>query len=84
MKPGERLKNARKKSIGTKQTTKAVQKGAARVVFIAKDAERHVVDPLMRLCAERNVEVILLDTMAEVGRACGIEVGSASAAILEE
>lgn len=79
----EWLKKARKKTIGTKQTLKSVQKGLAKAVFVAKDADNHVTDPLRRLCAEKGIEVITVETMAELGRACGIEVGSASAAILE-
>ncbi|KKM12678.1 50S ribosomal protein L7Ae/L30e/S12e/Gadd45 [Clostridiales bacterium PH28_bin88] len=84
MRPEERLKNARKKTIGTKQTTKAVQKGTARMVFVAKDAETRVIDPLIKLCTEKAVEVVTVPSMTELGRACGIEVGSASAAILDE
>lgn len=80
----ERLKNAKQKTIGTKQTTKAVQKGTALVVYLAKDAEPHVVDPLNLLCLEKDIEVVNVDTMDEIGKACGIEVGSASAAITAE
>lgn len=80
----ERIRAAKKKTVGTKQTTKAVQKGNARVVFIARDAEAHVTEPLLALCREKGVEVVMVDSMEELGRACGIEVGSASAAILEE
>ncbi|WP_227764101.1 ribosomal L7Ae/L30e/S12e/Gadd45 family protein [Zhaonella formicivorans] len=82
--PYERLKKAAKKTIGTKQTTKAVQKGTALVVYVAKDAEPRVVNPLLRLCAEKGIEVVTVDSMLELGKACGIEVGSASAAIVSE
>lgn len=80
----ERIKAAKKRAVGTRETTKAVQKGLARVVFIAKDAEAHVTEPLLSLCREKGIEVIMVDSMRELGRACGIEVSSASAAILEE
>lgn len=82
--PYERLKNASKKTVGTKQTTKAVQKGIAKVVFIAKDAEPRVVDPLRSICEEKGVEVVMVESMLELGKACGIEVGSASAAIISD
>jgi len=84
MMPYERLKNSVKKTIGTKQTIKAVQRNAAAVVYVAKDAEPHVVEPLINLCKEKGVEVVTVDSMLELGKACGIEVGSASAAILVE
>lgn len=72
-----------KKTVGTKQTLKAVQKGIAIKVFIAKDAEPHVVMPVYDLCLEKNIEVVKVDSMAELGRACGIDVGTASVAIVE-
>ncbi|MDN5344940.1 MAG: large subunit ribosomal protein [Clostridia bacterium] len=82
--PYERLRVAKKKSVGTKQVTKAVMKGTARVVYIANDAETRVTGPLIQLCRDRGVEIIRVESMQELGQACGIEVGSASAAILEE
>jgi large subunit ribosomal protein L7A len=84
MMPYERLKNSVKKTIGTKQTMKAVEKNVAALVYVAKDAEPHVINPLINLCKEKGVEVITVDSMLELGKACGIEVGSASAAIIAE
>ncbi len=80
----ERLKSARKKTVGTKQTTKAVARGAAQLVYIARDAEEKVTAPLLRLCEEKGVEVVFVDSMAELGKTCGIKVGAASAAILRD
>lgn len=80
----ERLKSARKKTVGTKQTTKAVSRGVAQLVYIARDAEEKVTAPLLRLCEEKGVEVVFVDSMAELGKACGIKVGAASAAILRD
>ncbi|MDB4895014.1 MAG: ribosomal protein family [Firmicutes bacterium] len=79
----ERLKTARKKSIGTKQTAKAIEKGATRTVFVAKDAEEHVVREIVKIARERGLELILVDSMVALGKACGIEVGAATAAILD-
>jgi large subunit ribosomal protein L7A len=76
------LKNC-KKSIGTKQTLKAIQKGSAIEVLIAKDAESHVVAPLYELCTEKNIAINEVESMAALGKACGIDVGTASVAILE-
>lgn len=84
MMPYERLRNSVKKTIGTKQTTKAVQRNEATLVYVANDAEPHVINPLIELCREKGVEVITVDSMLELGKACGIEVGSASAAIIAE
>lgn len=82
--PLERLKQAKKITIGTKQTMKAVQKGTAQAVYVARDADDRVVEPLLKLCEERVIEIITVDTMAELGKASGIQVGAASVAIIEE
>lgn len=82
--PLEMLQQAQRKIVGTKQTTKAVEKGQAQIVFIAKDAEEHIRRPLLELCKAKNIDVVEVQTMAELGQACGIDVGSASAAIVKE
>ena len=78
------MKAARKKTIGTKQTAKAVDKGLARAVFVARDAEEYVVRELLKACREQAIPVVEVESMAVLGRTCGIEVGAASAAIIEE
>ena len=80
----EVLSKAAKKTVGTKQTMKAVQSGIAKTVFIAEDAEPHIREPLMELCRQNNIKVVTVSSMKELGRACGIDVGAASASIIEE
>lgn len=70
--------------MGTKQTAKALDRGTARVVFVARDAEEHVVRGIVRACQDRSVRLVYVDSMAELGRTCGIEIGAATAAIIEE
>lgn len=77
----EELKKA-KKTIGTKQTLKAVEKGIAGLVYIARDAEAKVTKPVIDLCNQKNIPVQFVDTMAELGSACAIDVGAAAAAII--
>lgn len=75
----EMLKNG-KKSIGTKQTVKTVEKGLAAMVFVARDADERVVSPIRALCSQKGVPLQEVATMTELGKACGIEVGAAAAA----
>lgn len=75
----EMLKSG-KKAIGTKQTLKAVEKGLADMVFVARDADERVVSPIRALCSQKGVLLEEVATMIELGRACGIEVGAAAAA----
>lgn len=69
---------------GVKQVTKAVGKNRAVCVFVASDADARVTRPLRELCAEAGVELVEEATMAELGKACSIDVGSAAAAALKE
>ncbi len=79
----ERLRTARKKTIGTKQTAKAIAKGSAKTVFVAKDAEEHVTRGVIESARQQGLELIFVESMGALGKACGIEVGAAVAAILE-
>ena len=80
----EELAAATSRVIGTKQTMRALERGGVRTVFVARDAEERVVRDLKALCQAKGIPVIIVDTMSELGKVCGIEVGAASAAILDE
>ena len=77
-----RLKSASGKVVGLKQTMKAVQRGQAEMVFLAKDAEPHVLRELQKLCEELAVPIEWVASMRELGKAAGIQVSSASVALL--
>jgi len=79
----EKIKHAKKVVIGAKQTKKAIESNKAETVFVARDAENRGTDPIYKLCKEKGIEIIEVASMRELGRACGIEVGSASAAIIQ-
>ena len=80
----ETFKHAKQKTVGLKQTQRAMEKGLVRCVYVAKDAEAHVLRPILEWCTNHQVEKIEVPTMKELGKACGIEVGTAVAAILED
>lgn len=73
-----------KTAVGAKQTIKAVKQGRVSTVYIARNADKRVTDPVEDLCRENNVELIYLDTMKELGQMCGIDVGAATAALINE
>lgn len=75
----DRLKKAKKKIVGMKQTLKAVDKDKVKVVFIAKDADEHVIRPLIKACQEKGLEIVYVDTMQQLGQLCGIQIGAAAA-----
>lgn len=72
-----------KKTIGIRQSLKAVESGIAGTVYIAKDADEKVVRNIKELCSVSSVEIVYIDTMKQLGKACGIEVGAAVACVLK-
>lgn len=68
--------------VGTKQTIKHLEKGDAKVVFVAKDADDRVTGQVVELAKAKNVQVEFIDTMKELGEKCNIEVKTAVAAII--
>ncbi len=77
----ESLKSG-KKNVGVKQTLKAVENGIAECVFIARDAEPKVITSLKELCQQQSVDIVYVDNMKQLGKACGIEVDAAAACLL--
>ncbi|NLJ73417.1 MAG: 50S ribosomal protein L7Ae-like protein [Firmicutes bacterium] len=69
--------------VGAKQTLKAIQSGQVRLVYLARDADEHVVGPIREQCELKGIDIVEVDSMAELGRVCAIDVGAAVAAILE-
>ena len=74
---------SRKVVVGAKQLRKALTSGAARRVFLAVNADPAIIDPIQRLCKNSRVDYAWVRSMTDLGRACGIEVGAAAAAIVD-
>lgn len=68
--------------VGAKQLKKAVKAGHVRFAFLAEDADPAVTEPLERLCGDNHIPITWVRSMAELGHACGIEVGAAAAAVI--
>jgi len=69
---------------GTNETTKAVERGQAKLVIIAEDVDPpEVVAHLPILCDERKVPYVFVPSKAKLGSAAGIDVPSASVCIID-
>ena len=69
---------------GTNETTKAVEMGQAKLVVIAEDVDpEEIVAHLPPLCEEKEIPYVYVSSKKELGAAAGIEVPSASVAIIE-
>lgn len=71
------------KAVGIKQSLKAVEANNVKIVFLAKDADEKVVSGLKELCAKNAIQIEYVDTMKQLGKACGIEVGASVVCILK-
>ena len=69
--------------VGAKQLKKALLAGRAEYVFLAENADPAITEPIEKLCESTNIQMYWVSSMADLGRACGIEVGAAAAATLK-
>ena len=69
--------------VGAKQLRKALQNRQAKSVFLAENADPAITVPFADMCRDAQVEFTWVPTMKELGRACGIDVGAAAAAVVE-
>ena len=72
----------REKVVGLKQTRRAVTEGHAERVYVARDADPALTEPLLQICHSEGVCTVEVCSMKELGRACAIAVGTAAAAVL--
>lgn len=81
----EVVKNTGKIKRGTNETTKAIERGQAKLVVIAEDVEpEEIVMHLPVLCEEKKVPYTYVPSKLELGRATGIDVAAAAIAVVEE
>ena len=67
---------------GTNEATKAIERGAAELVVIAKDVDPpEIVMHLPPLCEEKNIPFVYVKNKDDLGRAAGIDVRCAAIAI---
>lgn len=72
------------KTVGLKQSLRAVEADRVQAVYIAEDADERVLTKLLEMCRIKKIEIRRADSMKALGRACGIDVGTAVVAIIKE
>ncbi len=81
----ETAKTTGKIKKGTNETTKAIERGKAKMVVIAKDVTPPEITMHIPLIAEeKNVPCFTVPSKEELGAAAGIQVGTGSIAVVEE
>ena len=69
--------------VGAKQLRKALKAGRANRVYLARNADPAMTEPVEILCRQNNVEYAWVKSMTDLGHACGIEVGATMAAVVQ-
>lgn len=70
---------------GANETTKAIEKGEAKLVLYAGDvAPKEIVLHLPLLCKEKNVLCFVVSKKDDLGAAAGLPVGTAAVAVVKE
>ena len=69
--------------VGAKQMKKALSSGRATWVILAENADPAITEPLEQLCQQYHISCAWVPNMLDLGKACGIEVGTAAAAAID-
>ncbi|MHA1214038.1 MAG: 50S ribosomal protein L7Ae [Candidatus Hodarchaeales archaeon] len=70
---------------GTNETTKSIERGEAKLVFIALDVDPpEIVAHLPLLCKDKKIPYVYVSTKENLGKACNLNVKTASCAIVIE
>ena len=76
----EKLDNGRK-VVGTRRLLKALAAGEIETVYLAADADMYIRTQVTEACDAAHARLVMVPEMAELGRACGVEVKTAAAGL---
>ena len=66
-----------------KQCTKLIKNNEGKVLYVAKDANAKLILPIIQLAKEKNIKIVEVSTMKELGKIGGIDVKSSAILTLE-
>lgn len=70
---------------GSNEVTKALERGTAKLVCVAKDVSpKEIVMHIPVLAKEKGIPCVEVNTKEELGTAAGLPVGTAAVAVTEE
>ena len=81
----ELAKSTGKIKKGTNEVTKSIERGRAKIVFVAKDVTpAEITMHLPLLCEEKSIKCVIVDSKQELGAAAGLPVATVAIAVVEE
>ena len=78
------IKDGKRRTVGTRETRKALEKGLLEGIFIAMDAEHRLVKPLIVAAKASGISIYYVETMKKLGAVCEVEVDTAIAGVLKQ
>ncbi len=70
---------------GTNEATKAIERGVAKLVVVARDVNpKEIIMHLPALCEEKGIKCVLVNSKDDLGAAAGLDVGTSAVAIIKE
>ena len=70
---------------GTNETTKAIERGKAKLVVVAKDVTPpEIIMHIPMIAEEKSAPCVIVPSKEELGAAAGIQVPTGSVAVIEE
>ena len=69
---------------GVNEVTKAVERGIAKIVFVASDVDpKELVQHLPIICKEKGIKYVEVDSREKLGISAGINRPTAAVAVIE-
>lgn len=79
----EKARKTGKIEKGTNESTKAIERGTAKLVAYASDVEpKEIVQHLPLLCKEKGIKCVSVDSKQKLGIAAGIGVACSSVVVI--
>jgi len=70
---------------GTNEATKAIERGTAKLVLVAKDVNPpEIIMHMVPLCKEKNTPLVEVPSKEELGAAAGLSVPTGAIAVIAE
>ncbi len=70
---------------GTNEVTKAIERGNAKIVFVAQDTNpKEIIMHLPALCEEKGIPFVAVPKKDELGEVAGLTIPTASIAVIQE
>ena len=70
------LPDPKARVVGMKQVLRAIEKSNLKSAVIAQDADDYMLNKIKSVLEQNNVPYKNAESMLELGKACGIEVGA--------